>query len=119
MAAGGRTRRSPLVSLLVALFLLLGLSGAAQAGPGAGDGHPIVASAAGGQAPQAILVLHSQPRLGGHRQTGDAAALLSALVICLLLGRWRRSAAVRDVPPAAGRPARGSRAPPVFGSAPS
>jgi hypothetical protein len=119
MTAGGRTRRSPLACLLVALFLALGLSGAAQAGAGTGDGHPMVASAAGGQAPQAALVLHSQPRLGGHRQTGDAAALLSALVGCLLLGRWRRSAATHDVPPAAGRPARGSRAPPAQAPPPS
>ena len=118
MSAGDRVRRSPLACLLVALVVAFGLSGAAQAGAAAaGHGHPVVATATGAQGPQAILDLHSQPRPGEHRQTGTAAGFLSALVIVLLAGRRRRSAPARDVPPSSGRPACGSRAPPVFAPA--
>jgi hypothetical protein len=117
MPAADRTRQSPLACLLVALVVALGLSGAAQAGAAAGHGHPMVATAAVGPGPQAVLDLHSQPRPGEHRPTGKAAGLLSALVIVLLAGRRRLSSPARDVPPASGRPACGSRAPPVFAPA--
>lgn len=117
MSAGDRVRRSPLACLLVALVVALGLSGTAQAGAAAGHGHPVVATAAVGPGTQAILDLHSQPRPGEHRQTGKAAGLLSALVILLLAGRRRLSSPARDVPPPSGRPACGSRAPPVFAPA--
>ena len=113
MSAGDRTRRSPLVCLLVALVVALGLGGAAQPGAATGHGHPVVATTTGGQGHQAILDLHSQPRPGGHRQTGTGAALLSALVIAVLAGRRRLSCRARDLPPSSGRPACGSRAPPV------
>jgi hypothetical protein len=101
-----------LACLLVALVLALGLSGAAHAGAAAGHDHPVVA-AAGGHGPQAILDLHSQPRPGEHRPTGKAAGVLSALVILLPAGRRRLSSPARDVRPAIGRPACGSRAPPA------
>jgi hypothetical protein len=118
MSAGDRTRRSPLACLLVALVVALGLSGAAQAGAAAGHGHPVVATAAGGQGPQAILDLHSQPRPGEHRQTGKATALLSALVIIVSsAGRHRPSSPARGLPSSSGRPACGSRAPPAFAPA--
>jgi hypothetical protein len=111
MTAGSRTRRS--ACLLVAILLVLGLTGTAGVAAGAGDGRPIAVSVAGGPAPHAVLALHAQPRLGVHRPGGDAAALLSALVIALLLGRRRRTRAARGLPAATARPARGSRAPPA------
>jgi hypothetical protein len=117
MSAGDRTRRSPLACLLVALVVAFGLGGAAQPGAAAGHGHPVVATTAGGQGHQAILDLHSQPRPGGHRQTGTAEGLLSALVIVVLAGRHRLSSPGRDLPPSSGRPACGSRAPPAFAPA--
>ncbi|GAB2849430.1 hypothetical protein GCM10027176_60710 [Actinoallomurus bryophytorum] len=113
MSAADRTRRSPLACLLIALVVAFGLSGAAQAGAAADHGHPVVATATGGQGPQAILDLHAQPRPGEHRQTGTGAGLLSALVVVLLAGRRRLLSPGRDVLPASGRPACGSRAPPV------
>jgi hypothetical protein len=119
MSAADRVRRSPLACLLVALVLALGLGGAARAGVAAGDGHPVVAAVAGAQGPQAILDLHSHPRLGEHRQPGKAAGLLSTLVIALLLGHLRRSFRPRTTPPALGRPACGSRAPPGFSTTPA
>jgi hypothetical protein len=119
MSAADRARRSPPVCLLVALLLALGLGGAARAGLAAGDGHPVVAAVAGSHGPQAVLDLHSHPRLGEHRPAGKAAGLLSALVIALLLGRLRRSFRPRTAPPALGRPACGSRAPPGFSTAPA
>jgi hypothetical protein len=117
MSAADRARRSPLACLLVALVVAFGLSGAAQAGVAAGHGHLVVATAAGVQGPQAVLDLHSQPRPGEHRQTGTAAGFSPALVIVPAAGRRRLSSPARDVPPSSGRPACGSRAPPVFAPA--
>lgn len=111
MTAGDRARRSRLACLLVALVLALGLGGAARSGPGSGDGHPVVATVSGGPSPQAVLDVHLQPRLAPH--PGSAAGPLSALVIALLLGRGRRTSPAHGVATATGRPACGSRAPPV------
>jgi hypothetical protein len=108
MTAGDRR----LASLLVALALALGLGGAARPGAVPGDGHPMVAAAVGGQGPQAVLDLHSQPRLAQH--PGKAAGPLSTLVLALLLGYRRRSSPARDVACVTGRPACGSRAPPAL-----
>jgi hypothetical protein len=119
MSAADRTRRSPLACLLVALVLTLGLGGAARSGVAAGDGHPVVAAAATGQGPQAVLDLHSHPRLGEHRQPGKTVGPLSTLVIALLLGYRRRSFRPRTAPPALGRPACGSRAPPRLSTTPA
>lgn len=119
-AIGGRdARRSPLACLLVALVIALGLGGGAPAGLGGGDRHPVVAAASGGQGPQAVLDLHTQPRLGEHRSSGATAALLSALVIALALGLLRGPAPARTALPAVGRPACGSRAPPASVLAPA
>jgi hypothetical protein len=111
MTAGDRAQRSRLACLLVALVLALGLGGAARSAAGPGDGHPVVAAVAGGQSPQAVLDVHFQPRLAPH--PGSAAGPLSALVIALLLGLRRRTPPGRGVVTATGRPACGSRAPPV------
>jgi MYXO-CTERM domain-containing protein len=119
MSAADRTRRSPLACLLVALVLALGLGGAAHAGTAPGDGHSVIASLAGSQGQQAVIDLHSHPRLGEHRQPGKAAGPLSALVIALLLGHRRRSFRPRTAPPALGRPACGSRAPPGLSTTPA
>jgi hypothetical protein len=109
MASGDRARRSPLACLLVALVLGLGLGGAGHAAASPGAGHAVL-TAVGGSGPQAVLDLHSVPRLGEH--AGKAAGLAPALVVALLLARWRRSSRVRGVVPPPGRPALGSRAPP-------
>ncbi|MDN3351561.1 hypothetical protein [Actinomadura sp. DC4] len=114
-----RTRRSPLACLLVALVLALGLGGAARTGASAGDGHAVVAAASGGQGPQAVLDLHSHPRLGEHRSSGKAAGPLSALVVALLIGRRRRSFRPVATLSAPGRPACGSRAPPGLSTTPA
>ncbi|GLY77470.1 hypothetical protein [Actinoallomurus iriomotensis] len=111
MPAADRTRRSPLACLLVALALALGLSGAAQMGAGAGGGHPMVTAASGVPGPQAVLDLHAQPRLGAPR--ADAAAVPSALLVILLLGRRLRRIPARAARGAPGRPPRGGRAPPA------
>jgi hypothetical protein len=109
MASGDRARRSPLACLLVALVLTLGLGGTGHAAASRGAGHAVLA-AAGGSGPQAVLDLHSQPRLGEH--PGKAAGLAPALTVALLLARWRRSPRVRGIVSVRGRPALGSRAPP-------
>ena len=111
MTAGDRARWSRPVCLLVALVLALGLGGAARSGAGSGDGHPVVATVAGGQSPQAVLDVHLQPRMAPH--PGSVAGPLSALVIALLIGRRRRTSPAHGAITATGRPACGSRAPPV------
>ena len=119
MSAADRVRRSPPAYLLVALLLALGLGGAPRVAGVTGDVHLVVAAVAGVHGPQAVLDLHSHPRLGEHRQPGKAAGLLSTLVIALLLGHRRRSFRPRTTPPALGRPACGSRAPPGLSTTPA
>jgi hypothetical protein len=112
MPAADRTRRSPLACLLVALFLALGLNGAAQAGAGTGAGHPMVTTASGVPGPQAVLDLHIQFRLGVPRPDGLATAPSAPLAV-LLIGRRRRRIPARAARGAPGRPPRGGRAPPA------
>jgi hypothetical protein len=111
MSATSRRRWPASACLLVALILALGLGGGAvQARVAYGAHHPVVATA-GASGPQAVLGPQSPAWLGGH--LGKAVGPVSALVIGLLLARWRRSSAAFGVPRTAARPSCGSRAPPA------
>ena len=111
MRAADRTPRSLFACLLgglVALLIALGPGGAAH-GTASPAGHAVVAAAVG-HGPQAILDLHSQPRVAEHPGNSSAPAVAPAVALPLIL--WRRSRRVRASAPVPGRPALGGRAPP-------